>query len=161
MRMARTIRWDRSGRQEAGQKEARRKGFTLIEMMVTIGIMAIVLAIAVPAFSAWRQSTALQYATQTLMAHIKQARLMAVSGNRTVRVFFATDGYTVDSGGANEQQYPLNRYADALVFSDVSFSGNKLTFRSSGLANFGHVILQNGNGSTRKITVNIMGRPYD
>ena len=154
--MARTLRGDCSNRQEAGQR-----GFSLTEMMVAIGIMAVVLALALPAFGAWRESAALQSATQILMAHIKQARLMAVSGNRTVRVVFAPDGYTLDAGGVNEQQCPLSQYSDALAFTDVSFSGNKLTFRSSGMANFGHVIIRNGDGSAHKITVNIMGRPYD
>jgi hypothetical protein len=74
---------------------------------------------------------------------------------------FAPDGYTLDAGGVNEQQCPLSQYSDALVFTDVSFSGNKLTFRSGGMANFGHVVIQNGDGTTHRITVNIMGRPYD
>jgi len=129
--------------------------------MAVIGIMAIMLAVALPAFSAWRESAALQSASETLMAHLKQARLMAVSGNRTVHVVFAPDSYTLDSGGANERQYPLSQYSDALVFTDVTFSGNKLTFGSRGTANSGHVIIQNADGTTRKITINILGRAYD
>ena len=129
--------------------------------MAVTGIMAIVLAAALPAFSAWRESTALQSASQTLMAHLKQARLMAVSGNRTVHVVFTSGSYTLDSGGANQQRYALSRYSDALVFTDVSFSGNTLTFGSRGTANSGHVTLQNAGGATHNITINILGRAYD
>lgn len=129
--------------------------------MAVIGIMAIMTAAALPAFSAWRENTALQSASQTLMAHLKQARLMAVSGNRTVHVVFTSGGYTLDSGGAKQQQYALSRYSDALVFSDVTFTGKKLTFGSRGTANSGHVTIQNAGGATHKITINYLGRAYD
>jgi type IV fimbrial biogenesis protein FimT len=147
----------------AGRQQGRQGGFTLIEMMVTIGIMAIVLAIALPAYSAWRQSAALQNSSETLMSHIKQARIMAVSRNRSVSIAFATNAYTVDSSGSNPQQYLLSQYSKRLTMS-AAFSGTPattLTFGSDGTATSGSVTITNASGATKTIQVNLVGRTYE
>jgi type IV fimbrial biogenesis protein FimT len=148
---------------DSGQQVARQGGFSLIEMMVVLGIMAIILAVALPAFNAWRESTALQSAEETLMAHIKQARIMAVSGNRSVSVTFTTNSYTVDSAGTNPQQYLLSDYSKSLTMN-AAFTNTPATtliFDSDGTATQGSVTMQNANGTTRIIQVNLVGRAYD
>jgi type IV fimbrial biogenesis protein FimT len=144
---------------DSGQRVARQGGFSLIEMMVVLGIMAIILAVALPAFNAWRESTALQSAEETLMAHIKQARIMAVSGNRSVSVAFTTNSYTVDSTSANPQQYLLSDYSKSL---SMTYSTATLQFNSDGTTNVSDTInVKNANGTNKTISVNLVGRAYD
>lgn len=143
---------------EPGLQEVRQGGFSLIEMMIVIVIMSIILAIAVPYYTRWRQSTALSSATETMMAHIKQARVMAVSYNRQVAVSFTTDGYTVDSTGSNPQQYLLSDYAKGLA---LTFTSASLIFGSNGTANTDTVTLKNSNGASKAISVNIVGQVTD
>jgi type IV fimbrial biogenesis protein FimT len=141
-----------------GRQAARQDGFSLIEMMVVIGIMAIILAVALPAFSAWRESTALQSASETLMAHIKQARIMAVSGNRAVSITFAANSYTMDSGGTNPQVFQLSDYSKNLSMTSTAAT---LTFSSDGTTNAQDTItIKNLNGTIRTISVNLVGRAY-
>jgi type IV fimbrial biogenesis protein FimT len=141
-----------------GRQAERQQGFSLIEMMVVIGIMGIILAVALPAFNAWRESTALQSASETLMAHIKQARVMAISGNRSVSIVFTGSSYTLDSGGAEQQQYLLSDYAKSLT---MTYTAATLTFNSDGTTNTTDTIdIKNNNGTTKSISVNIVGRAY-
>ena len=126
-------------------------------MLVVIGILAILLAIAVPRYNAWRAANALQSATETLMAHIKQARIMAVTGHRDVYIAFTATGYTVDSTGAQPQPYALSAYSGGLSLSSTSTT---LNFNSNGTASAGTVTLTDADGDTRAITVNYVGRAY-
>lgn len=148
---------------EPDWQRSRERGLTLIEMMVTVGIMVIILAFSIPKYDAWRQSTALQSANETLVAHLKQARLMAVSQNRTVSVVFTSSSYTVDSGGADQQQYPLSRYSNRLTLTP-NFPGtpSTLIFYSSGMTNITgankSVTISNADGVSKTITVNTVGQ---
>jgi len=62
------------------------RGFTLIEVMIVIVIIGVVSSIAIPAFSEWRDKQAVRSASQTLMSHLKQARVIAIAENRGVTI---------------------------------------------------------------------------
>lgn len=157
VRITRALRGYSSGRQEV-----REGGFSLIELMVTVGIMAIILATALPVYNQWRQSTALSSAADTLKSHIMQARVEAVSENRQVSVTFTPSSYTVDSGtGGNPQQYLLSDYSKGLALSST-FASNTLTFASNGVSSISSlkntVTITNSNGASKIISVNIVGQ---
>lgn len=135
----------------------RQRGFSLIELMATIGIMAIVMAIALPAYSEWRERAAAKTATDTIVAHLKQARMVAISQNRSISVVFTADGYTVDSTGASPRLYNLSEYSSNL---SLAFSVATLTFTSSGTANIESLTLTNPRGKDWSILVNTVGRVY-
>lgn len=59
-------------------------GFTLIEIIVTIAIVAMLLALAAPSMLTWIQNTQLRNAAESILGGIKQARYEAVSRNTTV-----------------------------------------------------------------------------
>ncbi len=61
-------------------------GFTLIEMMVVISIVAILLALAVPAFNALMASSRMESRTQALLSSVQFARSEAIRSNGNVYV---------------------------------------------------------------------------
>ena len=63
-------------------------GFTLIDIMVTIAIFAIIVGMAVPALTDVADSLRLGQATRDVERELQTARLKAVTSNRPIRVRF-------------------------------------------------------------------------
>lgn len=61
-------------------------GFTLVELMVAITLMAIMLTIAAPSFLQWRESLQYREAGRGLTTFIRTARSEAIQNNRQYRV---------------------------------------------------------------------------
>lgn len=90
------------------------RGFTLIELMITIAIMAIGLALAYPSFSGVFRSNRVATRTNTLIASFNLARTEAIRSNRGAGVCSSADG--ADCNGANWD-------AGWLVFTDMDADG--------------------------------------
>lgn len=145
----------------AGRESGSQCGFTLFEMLIVIAIIGIISAVAVPNFSAWRERQAVNSATKSLLSHMKQARVIAMAENRSVKITFATGSYTYDddSGGTCGLCKPKT-----IAFS--TFSPNlgitpttTRTFSSRGTVNSGTITLAAGPYS-HALVLNIIGRVY-
>lgn len=77
------------GRHKLSQAAAR--GMTIIELMIGIAIVAIVLFVAVPAFTIFLQNQQIKNAAQTVMTGLSAARAEAIRQNRTVRFQFVSN----------------------------------------------------------------------
>lgn len=84
--------------------ESRVRGFTLLELVVTVAILAIVLAAAVPSFMDFLDRYRLRGAVDDVMSAIANARAGAVKSDRDVRVVFGgtTAAWCVGANAAAE-----------------------------------------------------------
>jgi prepilin-type N-terminal cleavage/methylation domain-containing protein len=64
------------------------RGYTLVELIITVGIFGILSAIAIPVFIESNARSRLWTGSEQIGATIRQARLRAVSRNTTFRVVF-------------------------------------------------------------------------
>ena len=69
---------------------ARNRGFTLIELMVTITLLGILLGLAAPSFSLWMRNARVRTVSDALQTGARLAQSEAVRFNRQV-AFFLTD----------------------------------------------------------------------
>lgn len=88
-------------------------GFTLIELMVTISVMAILLMIAVPSFIEATLGSKLGAFANNVAANAHLARSEAVKRNAVVTLCVSTDGTTCGTGGW--EQGWIVRAADGTV----------------------------------------------
>jgi len=144
-----------------GRLHARQQGFTLLEMMIVMIIMSIMAAVAIPAFSSWREKQSVRNAAQSLLAQMKQARVLAVAENRSVSFTFTSTSYIFDAdttgscSTCKKELNSLSQYSSQLVVSPTTTR----TFSSRGTSNSGSITLTAGSFS-KTITMNILGRAY-
>lgn len=79
---------------------ARRAGFSMVELLITIAVAGIMIAIAGPKARAFREGASVRGARQELATAIEAARGAAIQRGRTARVHLRTDSLlvTVDTG---------------------------------------------------------------
>jgi prepilin-type N-terminal cleavage/methylation domain-containing protein len=75
-------------------------GFSLIELMVAVAVLAVVLAAAVPSFNEFRQRNALRGAADQVTSFWSNARFEALKRNSLVKVSMSTNGSNYCMGAA-------------------------------------------------------------
>jgi type IV fimbrial biogenesis protein FimT len=87
-----------SGRTRA----CRAGGFTMIELMIVVALVAIVLALAAPSFTTTLAKNRAQGVASELGTDLQYARSEAVQRNAPVRVIFGSDCYTIHTVGTTD-----------------------------------------------------------
>ncbi len=77
-------------------RRAPNQGFTLVELMVTVAIVAILLAVALPSFEGSMRSNRVATASNELIASIALARSEAIRSPRGAAICTTTDGEQCD-----------------------------------------------------------------
>lgn len=73
------------------KRHARRmKGFTIIELVITIAVFAILIALGLPSFSDWIHNSQIRNAAESILDGLQNARALAVKRNGYVQ-FLLTD----------------------------------------------------------------------
>jgi len=100
---------------------SKKEGFSLIELMITIGVLSLMLLIALPSMTDWLQTAQIRTAAETALSGIQQARSEAISRNSLVRFQFVTNlssTCALDSAGPDW----VVSMDDANGLCDVAFS---------------------------------------
>lgn len=102
------------------------RGFTLVEMMVTITILVIALSIAVPSMSNWINRQQLKTASHTLQSVLRSAQSRAQSQNRVVALILTNSAVTGDSLDASQISGNLTHWAAYAIPIDGSSEDARL-----------------------------------
>jgi type IV fimbrial biogenesis protein FimT len=81
----------------------RNYGFTLLELIVTMGIMGILISVAVPNMGTFFDTQRLIGATEQVYGHLQQARSESVSSNNLVGANFSVNNTTTWAYGISSQ----------------------------------------------------------
>ena len=115
----------------------KRNGFTLIELMVTLAVAAILLTIGVPSFQYILQSNRVSTQTNELITGISAARSEAVRRNQDVRLIPNDgdweEGFQIEVPSLPDNENPVRRFNSFGNGMDVTATdANPITFAGRG-----------------------------
>lgn len=84
-------------------------GFTVVELVVTCAIMAILAAIAIPGFSRWMPTYRLKQAVRELYSNLQQAKMVAIKQQGSCTVTYSI---------APSHQYVVSGVTKTVILSD-------------------------------------------
>ena len=136
------MRRDRDRRRAAGQL-----GFTLLELMVVIGMLALALAIVAPSLNRARLGLMVRSTAYELAAGLRAARAAAQAGNRVevVTLDLARRRYWAE-GVVGPRTFPASVAVELAVPESerLGASGGRVRFFPDGSASGARVVLNDG-----------------
>ena len=145
-------------------------GFTIIELMTVLAIIAVVTAIVTPNILVWRNNAKMRDAVDNLMGDLQMAKISAVKENNNVAVLFNPTSYRVfvDKDNpcvqdADERLLRVRTLPAGVKFDlshpDWTFTNNRTRFNSRGRANIaGTAVIVNLEGRQRDVILSTLGR---
>jgi len=146
----------------------KKNGFTTLELMVTISIIAILTAIAVPSYIAWLPGYRLRSAANDVHVAIQMARLRAVKENGKTGVSYSdgsgkSGNFRVFVDNNRNNVYDSNdnivKYGEMPGGVQLTASMSQSIFDARGLvtSGAGTVTLSGDAGVTKSITISTTG----
>lgn len=149
---------------------ANQKGFTLIEVLVSVAIVSIILAIAYPAFGSWCKRAGFRSEVSMLVGCLHAAKMEAVKTNSFVVIAADPTGYSafVDNSPVpgetgdwmqqmGERLITRCRLKNGLNLA-TNFPDNKMRFSSGPGIKAGRFIFTGSDGRRTDVIVNTVGR---
>lgn len=173
MGVSRMLRYNLSSSSHSGcstpfRSKTGHRGFSLIEMLVVIGVLAITAIVTIPNVIAWRSGMQFRAAINELRNDLESAKTRAVKENATVTVAFnPTAGQyrmTYLDQLANtillkSQTLPAGvRIATENLAHTLDSLGNQTSFSSRGTAGACTIVLANHQGRTKSVGITFIGK---
>lgn len=98
----------------------RHSAFTLLEMLIVLGIIGALAAISLPAIKGITKSNVMAAANRQLLDDIAQARQQAISQRTTVHIVFIPEIQNVNFGGASDRDQKLGNRLRSGAFTSYA-----------------------------------------
>jgi type IV fimbrial biogenesis protein FimT len=138
----------------------KQEGKTLTELMVVVGIVGLVSAMALPNFMILDSRTQVRCATEEIASELRLAKQLALTHRDRVRIIIDIDQQELITqfvnGGSTHHAY---RYGSKGLVIDQPSTGPEILFHPSGRSATATTLqLRSKEGQIQKLTVSLTGR---
>lgn len=138
----------------------RQAGHTLLELTVTLAVIGLVSALAIPSFTSLQSRMQIRCATEEIASELRVARQLAMTHRDRVRLSFDFEQRVLVAqfvdGGRTHHVY---RYGDKGIVVEEPSAGPEILFHPSGRSATGTTIrLQGRDGRSATLTISLTGR---
>src|SRR3954451_11983721 len=136
-----------------------RSAFTLIEIMIVVGIMGLILAMGMPSFVKTLRREGMQKAVHDLDEACKSARADAIMGQHTADLVIHPMDGTISAPGFKTAELPKNIQIQILGVNFVQFERAeeaKVHFFPNGTSDEFTIVIQDDQFQTRQISLDVM-----
>lgn len=145
---------------DSRQRDGRHGGFTLLELLVAVGLMTVVLGVATPMISTIRNRYVLDGASRQIAMEISRARMQAIAQGRTVRLRLDTaNSYVIEASedGTNFEPISDSFILPAGVAVTAGYTGSP-RFNRQGMAPASTTLSVVSPAGTKMIQTSALGR---
>lgn len=125
------------------------RGFTIIELMMTVALMAVMVTLAIPSFGSMVKQNRLSTQTNTILSSINYARSETINQNNDVLIAPITAGTDWSGGWTTSVNGTVLRNFERFENATVTSSVATITYKADGSLD-----LPAGNNVTLTITPN-------
>lgn len=142
----------------------KRRGFSLVELMIVIAIMGILLTMALPSWHRYRLNADLKSAAREIAGDIFTLKQRAVGEQSPYRIIFDLGNHSYQlinvSTGNVVRTRNLTEFGYGITMTGSTFNNDTINFSTRGTVAPGSITLSNTRNSTATVTVNITGRTH-
>ncbi|MBS1142250.1 MAG: ral secretion pathway protein [Proteobacteria bacterium] len=114
----------------------RQQGFTLIELIITFAVIAVMITLALPSYNEWIQNSQIRTAAQSITSGMQRARAEAVVRNTPVAFVLGAGGafWSVSAVNSGEliETHGAGEVSPNVTLTVVSAGGTTVTFGNLG-----------------------------
>lgn len=138
-------------------KKIKELGYTLTELMIVLGILTILLAMAIPDIKSWLPMHRLKAAARQIASDMQLARYRAIATNIRHGLYFTGDGltYIVYSDQNDNRNFDGGEEGKSVTLEHIMYIDHEKTinFLPGGTATPGRVTIKNRKEQTISVIV--------
>ncbi len=129
------------------------RGFTLLEILLTLAILAIVMSIAIPNGLAFYQQISLVSTAYEIESALTLARQMSMDESREFAVILGSEGFSIREHSTFGRIRWSKPYPNGIM--RYPLSDTSIAFNRNGVSGYGKFVLANSRGQRMDIIVHI------
>lgn len=133
--------------------KSRAQGFTMLELLVVLAIMALLVSIVPPAMGKLSDAVAYRQTLQDVTGMLRKARQQAVLGGAPVSFVLDTASREYGLAGQGSARLPDSLQMKAITAEGVSSQGQAIVFLPEGGATGGSIVLTRSAGGGIRLRV--------